>query len=130
MGIILLICRGGSNSDSWIEMFQHWDLFNSETLVGQNRGLESLAGILQVASQSFHVWWFIHERNYTVAPCDPNGLPVDWRIDRIGYGMGSFVDLCNSEPLVGPLKGSGGKPVRNTASCITVLPHMVVLSIN
>lgn len=37
------------------------------------------------------------------------------------------MDLCNSEPLVGQLKGSEGKPVRNTTSCIIVLPQMVVL---
>lgn len=37
------------------------------------------------------------------------------------------MDLCNSEPLVGQLKGSDGKPVWNTTSCTTVLPQMVVL---
>lgn len=37
------------------------------------------------------------------------------------------MDLCNSEPLVGQLKGSEGKPVRNTTSCNIVLPQMVVL---
>lgn len=56
------------------KVFQHWDLFSSETLVGQHHGLKGLAGVLQVVSESFHKWRLIHEGNSTVGPNDSHSL--------------------------------------------------------
>ncbi len=72
-------------------MFQHWDLFNSETLVGQHHRLEGLAGILQVVSESFHEWRFIHEGNSSVASNDSHSLT--W----CGLENGSK-EACGVEP--------------------------------
>lgn len=92
--IILLIYHGGSNSDSLEgkkmssrKVFQHWDLFNSETLVGQHHRLEGLAGILQVVSESFHEWRFIHEGNSVVASNDSHSLTWLWTREWIEGGM-------------------------------------------